>query len=210
MKRTSSKAKKSYAKPSTEGARQLRAICERGTVAAVAAKIRVTEGAIRHYASGRRSPGEVVILRLAHAYSSMAPELWTTRAGKAGASAPAEVTSAASPATSPPSLARAGLTNRERLAAIVEQLEAQIAKCGADVPRNHLASLYGQLQAAVHKLSKLDGDGELTLGAILRSRAWGEIDAMLSDVLRKYPGAAEDLVAMLDPMKNGRPHVPGS
>jgi len=101
------------------------------------------------------------------------------------------------------SLSREGMTGRERFAAIIERIEDEIRVCGPTVPRNHVAGLYGQLQSAVERLAKFDGDGELSVAALLRSRAWGEVEAVVLEVLRRHPGAAEDLVAALDALRGG-------
>ncbi len=219
----SAKPKKPYTAP-TAAAVKLAELCERGTIAAVAAKIRATEGAVRHYIAGRRSPTPAVQRRIFAAYGIALAE-WArptkqpkvaARKGQRwnGTGAPMDAAAReargvavaapgasegqqARPATATRSLALHGLSNRERLAAIVERLEEEIARCDAGVPRNHVAALYGQLQAAVHKLVRLDGDGELTVSAILRSRAWAQIDHVLVEVLRKHAGAAEDLARAL-------------
>jgi hypothetical protein len=95
------------------------------------------------------------------------------------------------------------MTARDRLGEVVVGIEGELAACTGDTPKNHVASLYGQLTNAVGKLAALDGEGVLTVGAILKSRAWGDIEAVLLTVLRKYPGAAEELSERLDSLKGG-------
>jgi hypothetical protein len=95
------------------------------------------------------------------------------------------------------------MTARDRLSEVVVGIEAELSACTADTPVNHKASLYGQLTNAVSKLAALDGEGVLTVSAILRSRAWGEIEAVLLSVLRKHPGAADDLAERLDALRGG-------
>lgn len=162
----------------------LEAACERGTNLAVAAKLDVSEMSVRRWLAG------------ADPSAKMQRRILATLVVTPPAAAPP-------PVAAPPSLAQKGLTNRDRMAGIVERLEREIASCDDTVPRNHLAALYGQLQAAVAKLSRLDGEGELTVAALLRSRAWAEVEAVILEVLRRHAGAAEDLVAALDAVRDG-------
>jgi len=201
----------------SDGARRLAAICSRGTITAVAAKIGSSEGAIRHFVHGRRSPSRALRTRLAESYG-IEIGAWKARAttpkpsaatdSKQDASARAPAAHSPNGVAIGPSLATAGISNREKIATIVARIEAAIAACGPDVPRNHVASLYAQLQAAVSRLSRLDGDEELTAAALLRSRAWREVEHVLLAVLRRHAGAAEDLVGALDTLKKakGEPH----
>lgn len=159
---------------------------EAGTVRAVAHRLGATEKAVARWVDGERVPSARMQARILELLPEDAP------------AAKAEVP-ACRAATA--SVARAGITGRERFVAIVERLEAEIAACGANVPRNHVSSMYAQLQAAVEKLAKFDGDGELTVNQLLRSRAWAEVEGVLLEVLRRHPGAAEDLLGALDALR---------
>ena len=162
----------------SEGARQLGAIAERGTIAAVGAKVGVDEAAVRHWLTGRRTPNEGARVRIAEAYG-IPSDSWTVPPTSLPPTAPIK---APRQPTLPPrgeaSLAAPGLTHRSRLAAIVARLEDEIAGCGVDVPINHKATMYAQLQAAVGRLAKNRR----------RGRALGEPECPLPSLARDRDG----------------------
>lgn len=183
--------------PMNEGARLLTAIVARGSATAVAARLGVTEGAARHYADGSRKPRAETRRRALDAFS-IPVDAWEHPAREEKAAGkPAQTNATTTP------LSAVGLSSRDRAVAIVERIEAEIAACDSTVPINHKAALYGQLQSAVTRLSKLDGDGEVTPAQVLRSKAWHELEAVLGRVLREFPGAAERLSGELAALTKG-------
>lgn len=219
----------------SEGARELAAIAKRGTVAAIAAKLGVDEAAVRNWIAGRRTPNGASRGRIAESYGIAvdawsAPPRSTShrpppRPAQGASSVPGTGVQASEdqrrasgpvpaadgrgvleqgpgPSTS---LAAPGMTHRARLAVIVERLEAEIARGGADVPANHKAALYGQLQNAVGRVGRFDGDEQITVSAILRSRAWREIEAVLEQALRKHPDAAQAIAEALGAFVGAEP-----
>ncbi len=198
-------AKRSAMTTLNAGAVMLDEICATNTIVAVSAKTQRKASRIGHYKSGRRKPDPETRAIFRDAYG-IAVDAWDQPCDRAVLPSP---TAEASPdrttsAGHELSLTRPGLTSHDRAKAIVVRIEGEIAACGPNVPVNHKASLYGQLQTAVGALSKLDGDGEITAGALLRSRAWAEVSEVLERVLRKYPGAAEDLRDALAAISGGR------
>jgi hypothetical protein len=188
----------------SEGAAALAAICTKGTITAVAAKLSVTEGSVRHFIAGRRLPTPKVRKKISATYgidqrswrwaaTPPEPRAKTSRGGATPAAAPPV-------STAPPARPRstAGLSSRDQLDDVIRRLEEDLAACGDDVPKNHKASLYGQLTNALAKRSKLDGEGDLTVAAIVKSRAWTEtIAPALLSAFREYPKAAEALAKIL-------------
>jgi hypothetical protein len=206
------------ARPLTEGARQLGAIAKRTTIAAVAARLAVDEAAARHWIRSRRTPDEANRVRIAEVYGIPATA-WTmpaTPASMAHATLASSATGATTSAAderavgafprdggASGSLSAPGLTHRARLTVIMDRIEAEIAGCGPDTPKNHVASLFAQLTSAAGRLARIDGEDTLTTSQIIRSRSWREIEGAIVVVLRKYPGAADELALALSKLAGG-------
>jgi transcriptional regulator with XRE-family HTH domain len=190
-------SKETHKPENVEWVSQLAAVCKRSTIARVAARLGASEAAVRSWLKGDRSPSGTARGRLRELYGIAWARPSTARSRR-----PAPTLAPAARKGAAQGLAQA--TGAESLARIVEQLEAEIANCGSDVPRNHVAALYGQLTATIARKAKIDGEGEITVGAILRSRAWGQIEGVLVQVLRTHSSAAEELAEALDGLK-GQP-----
>lgn len=172
--------------------RAIEARAETLTRAGVARALGCSEALVRAWIAKTRKPTKSWRARAAAAFGAR----WDDRVAVAVAPTSSPISPPALPEqTARPSIVDGAMSARERQVEIVRRIEAELAACGASTPANHKAALYSALGTANDRLAKLDGEGELTTSAILRSRAWLEVASALQRVLRKYPGAAEDLDA---------------
>lgn len=186
----------------SHGAKTLRAICGRATIAAVATKAGVQESAIRHVLRGRRTPSRKFRTALGSAYG-IALDAWSPSAAPEPgrqASAPAPLARGANGATVPqgeptaPDLdAKATCTDTiRRLALELERLDS-----APDATSRDRAAVASSLTAATRLLARLSGQLEVTQVQIVRSAPWRHLMDLLDEVLAHHPKAASEWAAKL-------------
>jgi transcriptional regulator with XRE-family HTH domain len=177
--------------------------------ARVAQRIRVSEAAARHYARGRRTPKDAVQARIAKAYA-VAPGDWTTYSapetaepgpGPDGAAIvrPMETGANGAAETSPPD-AHDDRPLLERYQELARTLEATMraAKADVDTPSRDVAQIGQALNRTYRGIAELTGEGEISMTAIVRSRAWRSLLERIAPVLERAPDVAKAIAEALE------------
>jgi hypothetical protein len=145
---------------------------------------------VRHLVKGRRTPSKA--LREAFATLGIPDEAWGD---------PAEEPKPKKRSPSPPVRPR---TNTRRavddLRATVVALEEHLGALRND-PLTSPGAVTQALRAkadACDKLAKLQGEGELTMAMIVRSRVWRELVEAFRPVMAKHPAAAAEFAEVLE------------
>lgn len=182
----------------TRGAVELRALANQISGAEVARRTNTSPAMISQIASGKKMPGDA--LKAALALLGVAVDGWTM-----------PVVPDAGPRTTPATDMAARRVKREqraeslrgdverdsaiaRLVESIAELEEliEIAR-GGMAPITHVAALMRVKVTALDRLANLRGEGELTIAAIRRSKAWQELLDEMGAVLVDHPEAARAL-----------------
>lgn len=184
----------------TEGRRLVAELVRRGGVAELARQLGVSEGMVRHVATGRKRPGPATAAKLAE--HGVPLEAWTIAAAVARPAKATMATKAGKPTKVPaapdgPRLRDEG-GSVEALAALVRDLDGELEAARAQrASPSALAALYRVKEGALSRLAKLRGEGDLTEAQILRSHAFRRVMAAVARALRDHPAAAKALAQEL-------------
>ena len=182
-------------KVDTEGRRRLADVVKQHGAREAARLAGVSESMVKHIAAGRRSPGESVQNRLRTAFQIPAAS-WCLPPVKASTSANV------APAKTARKRAHQSMRGirelRDAIAAFDVQLEA--AKKTSISPTAWASLLRGKADAAA-KLAKLQGEGELTMATLVRSRIWSEVLATMRPVLARHPECAAELAEAFEALE---------
>lgn len=180
-----------------EGGRLVAELVGRVGAAEFGRRVRTSEAMVRHLATGRKAPGADLRERIRQAYGvpleawSMAPK--EPKEPKGSASRTTETRTGAVADSR-------GSSGLQQLRDTIGALDRQLALVEADplVPaRDRTAVLRAKADAA-DRLARLQGEGELTMAAIVRSRVWRELLALLGPVLDRHPDAAAEIADVLE------------
>lgn len=180
-------------KVDTEGRRRLADVVKRHGVRETGRRANVSESMVAHIVAGRRVPGERVQNRLETAFG-IALASWAQLPAKAS---PASREEPAKPARKRRSM-RGIRELRDAIAAFDVRLEA--AKKTSISPTAWASLLRGKADAAA-RLAKLQGEGELTMATLVRSRIWSEVLATMRPVLARHPECAAELAEAFEALE---------
>lgn len=173
---------------------------------AVAARLKVTRGAVNHWSTGRKSPTAAVRRAIAKHWG-VDVEQWDQAAAAAGsppapaapeaAVAPRAPRSRAStrPAAAPPALAAAGGVDEADPVAVcrdtIRRLRLELQRLEGDKlsTAKERTQLSSALTQATRLLARLTGSLEISQSQILRSPHWRKLLEGLGAALRPVPGA---------------------
>lgn len=188
------------ARPLTEGGRLVAELVARVGATEFARRVNATEGTARHLAAGRRLPAPDLRERI-HVAWAVAIEAWE-RPAEAPKPTPAP---APTPVDSRPSddpTAQAVVSGLGRLRDTLRLFDSSIRaaqhdESGAPFGAYWVSLLRGRASVA-EKLARLQGEGELTMASIVRSRAWREVLGLLRPILEKHPEVATEIASVLE------------
>jgi hypothetical protein len=148
---------------------------------------------VRHLVKGRRTPSKT--LRETFATLGIPDEAWGDPAEEPMPKKP-------SPPRAPPPSVRPRTTRRavDDLRATVVALDEHLGALRND-PLTSPGAVTQALRAkadACDKLAKLQGEGELTMAMIVRSRVWRELIEAFRPVMAKHPTAAAEFAEVLE------------
>jgi hypothetical protein len=170
----------------TEGARRVAELVAKIGAAEFGRRVKVSEGMARHLATGRKTAGVALRDRIATVVGIPA-EAWDE---------PAKVVEAKpSPKPKAPATEPDEDTTIGRYLRTVADIDATLAD---DIPASAKASLYRARLDALHRISVLRGEHELTMAQLVRSRIWRDIQARLETALASYPEAATAIADALE------------
>lgn len=166
----------------SEGARRLASETKRRTIRAVARSLECSEAGVRFWISGARQPNEAVRTRARELYG-IDPVSWERPAPPASAAQPSDPAPPGASSHAEPHAATAGhvgpapvarpeeRTPRARLRQLATRLEDEIATCGPDTPKSHLASLSQALGMTLTRLDRC----EPVEKRFIQSTAWANL-----------------------------------
>lgn len=175
----------------SEGARQLGDVVGLGGNCEAARRLRTSEGMVRHLVTGRRTPSPELRKRIAEAFG-VDVATWERPAKRVPKPK-------AAPALSLPpraSGARSGLVGLRETVEALSRLSDN-AKAEGWPPRLQIRVL-GSLTEAAYQLAKLQGEDEITVAMVLRSRHWRDVMGVLGPMREAHPEAARALDEALD------------
>lgn len=161
-------------------------LAEMATIEEVAARVGASVSAVGYWFQGLKRPNPQRRKKIAEVYPDVSVGGWDEElkpiavVGVAGTEAP------------PP-----GTGARDRLESLISRIETDLTTTGPATRHK----LYLALVGALGKLDRIDREDDLTETRILRSKAWRGIEAVLFDVLKAHPEAADDLAAQLGRMR---------
>ncbi len=191
----------------TEGGRLVADLVARVGAAEFGRRVRTSEGMARHLATGRKTPGDALKERIADRFG-VAPSAWDepAKADPAPRKKREPLASKPLPAAKP----KVDAPAPKLFASAVEELRSTIARVDealelveSDVlaAPSQRAQLLRVKVDACDKLAKLQGEGELTMAMLVRSRLWREILGRLEPVFEKHPDAAADVAEVLEELE---------
>lgn len=189
----------------SENAYALAALGKRLTFATIAKRIGQSEASVRHYATGRRVPGEIEQLRLHEAYA-LPLVGWTAQdaPGRAAGGRTAKTsTYEAIVSAGPPSEAPTALLARYR--SLAATLEGALVRASADKdssPRD-AAALAQALSRALQHIGRLTGEGEITEAMIVKAPTFAKVLDAIREVGRRHPEAGRELFEALAKFEGG-------
>lgn len=91
---------------------------------------------------------------------------------------------------------------RELRAAILAfDVQLKAAEASEEISPTAWASLLRGKADAAAKLAKLQGEGELTMATLVRSRIWSEVLSTMRPVLSRYPECAAELAEAFEALE---------
>lgn len=200
------------ARPLTEGGRIVAELVGRVGATEFGRRVKTTEGTARHLAAGRRLPAPDLRKRI-HAAWGVALESWARPAEPTKpTSAPAATDGRMSlSSTVDEATANAVVSGLSQLRATLGLFDASIREAQAQDAKaretengayatsgSYWVSLLRGRAAAAEKLARLQGEGELTMAMIVRSRAWREVLSLLRPILERHPEVATEIADVLE------------
>ncbi|AKV03180.1 hypothetical protein AKJ09_09843 [Labilithrix luteola] len=178
-------------------------------------RVQTSEGMARHIATARKTPGKDLQQRIADKFK-ITVDAWSIPMTEDKASPPRKSKAApkarAKPAPAPPETRTAPsvparsskrVSGIENLRSVIEKFDEWIdaADEDSDVSMTARAALANGKANAADKLAKLQGEQEITMSQIVRSKAWQEMLKALEPVFAKHIEAANDFAAALEALE---------
>lgn len=113
------------------------------------------------------------------------------------AAAIVEAAAAVPPSPTPRSKRKPGATLDE-LQSTVDAIDATLA---GDVPATAKAALFRARIDAIHRMSVLRGEHELTPQQLLRSKPWRDVMARIEPILERHPEVAAEIADALEALE---------
>lgn len=177
----------------SEGRRLLSDVVRRLGARETGRRSGVAESTISHAVAGRKKPGARVLGRLQKAFG-ISVASWGVSA------APTPPRAAQAPQTIRKRRSMRGI--RELRAAILAfDVQLKAAEASEEISPTAWASLLRGKADAAAKLAKLQGEGELTMATLVRSRIWSEVLSTMRPVLSRYPECAAELAEAFEALE---------
>jgi transcriptional regulator with XRE-family HTH domain len=206
------------APPLSPNARALAELGRKRGFPELAARIGVSEAALRHIARGRRTPREQLRTDLAKAYGlpldgwePIPPAAASPNTAAAAPGRPQDASAGARRAWVPPNApapVQGAARERpllERYRDLAAHLEAQLATARADksTATRDVAALGQALARTLAHIGRITGEHEITEAMVLKHPAFARALAVLREAVRPYPDAARAVAAAFQKMTGG-------